>query len=45
VTAKPGWSEEDGNYIDLDFDILKGAAGYWYSRFTKKKAETSEKSA
>lgn len=45
VTAKPGWNEEDGNYIDLDFDILKGAAGYWYSRFTKKKAETSEKSA
>ncbi len=35
ITAKPGWSEEEGNYIDLDFDILKGAQDYWYKRFTK----------
>lgn len=35
ITYKPGWSEEDGNYADIDFEILKGDAGYWYSRFTK----------
>lgn len=35
ITYKPGWSEEDGNYADIDFDILKGDAGYWYSIFTK----------
>ncbi len=36
ITYKPGWSEEDGNYADLDFEIIKGDAGYWYSKFTKK---------
>lgn len=35
IIYKPGWSEEDGNYADIDFEILKGDAGYWYSRFTK----------
>lgn len=35
ITYKPGWSEEDGNYADLEFEILKGEAGYWYSRFSK----------
>ena len=35
ITYKPGWSEEDGNYADIDFEILKGDAGYWYSRFKK----------
>lgn len=35
ITYKPGWGEEDGNYADIDFDILKGDAGYWYSIFTK----------
>lgn len=35
ITYKPGWSEEDGNYADIELDILKGDAGYWYSRFTK----------
>lgn len=35
VAYKPGWSEEEGNYADLEFDILLGEAGYWYSRFTK----------
>lgn len=35
ITYKPGWSEEDGNYADIDFEILKGDAGYWYSKFTK----------
>ena len=35
ITYKPGWSEEEGNYADVDFEILKGDAGYWYSRFSK----------
>lgn len=35
ISYKPGWSEEDGNYADIEFDILKGNADYWYSRFTK----------
>ncbi len=38
VKYKPGWSEEEGNYVDLEFNILKGDAGYWYSRFSKKEA-------
>ena len=40
VAFKPGWSEEDGNYVDLEFNILQGAADYWYSRF-KKTAQTT----
>lgn len=36
ITYKPGWSEEEGNYADIEFEILKGAADYWYSKFTKK---------
>ncbi|MCC8175531.1 MAG: BACON domain-containing protein [Bacteroidales bacterium] len=35
ITFKPGWSEEDGNYVDITFEILMGEAGYWYSRFKK----------
>ena len=35
VTYAPGWSEEEGHYADLTFDILKGEADYWYSKFTK----------
>lgn len=35
ITYKPGWSEGDGNYADIEFEILKGAADYWYSKFTK----------
>lgn len=42
ITYKPGWSEEDGNYADIDFEILKGDAGYWYSLFTKTDATTTE---
>jgi hypothetical protein len=45
ITVKPGWSEEEGNYVDLEFDILKGAQDYWYKRFTKTKASDAEKSA
>lgn len=41
ITYKPGWSEEEGNYADIEFEVLKGAAGYWYSKFTKK-AEATE---
>lgn len=35
ISFKPGYSEEDGNYADLEFEILKGAQDYWYSRFKK----------
>lgn len=38
ITFKPGYSEEDGNFVDLEFEILKGAQDYWYSRFVKKEA-------
>lgn len=35
IVYKPGWSEEDGNYADIDFEFLNGEAGYWYSKFIK----------
>lgn len=35
ITYKPGWSEDDGHYADLEFEILQGSAGYWYSMFKK----------
>lgn len=35
VSFKPGWSEADGHYVDIEFDILQTQAGKWYSRFTK----------
>ena len=38
IAFKPGYSEEDGNYADLEFEILKGAQDYWYSRFKKAAA-------
>lgn len=38
ISYKPGWSEEEGNYADLEFEILFGEQDYWYSRFTKKAA-------
>lgn len=38
ISFKPGYSEEDGNYADLEFEILKGAQDYWYSRFKKTSA-------
>ena len=34
--------EEEGNYADIEFEIIKGAAGYWYSKFTKKEAEQAQ---
>lgn len=39
ISYKPGWSEEEGNYADIEFEILNGNAGYWYSHF-KKTAST-----
>lgn len=36
ISYKPGWSEEEGNYADIEFEILKGATDVWYSRFKKK---------
>lgn len=35
IAYKPGWSEEEGNYADIEFEIVQGAEAYWYSRFTK----------
>ena len=40
ISYKPGWSEEEGNYADIEFEILNGNAGYWYSHF-KKTASTA----
>lgn len=39
ISFKPGYSEEDGQYVDLEFEILQGAAAYWYSKFTVKAAD------
>lgn len=42
IAYKPGWSEEEGNYADLEFEIVKtqkeDGSDYWYSRYTKKAA-------
>lgn len=35
VSVKPGYSTQDGNYLDLTFGILLSEAGYWYERTTK----------
>lgn len=37
VSFKFGYSTQEGNYCDITFGILQGAADYWYKRFTKKK--------
>lgn len=42
VSYKPGWSEEEGHFADLEFEIIKTDKeneneNYWYSKFTKKK--------
>ncbi|WP_321437169.1 hypothetical protein [uncultured Bacteroides sp.] len=36
VKYKPGYSEEEGNYVDIEFTILACADGELYKRFTKK---------
>lgn len=41
ISYKPGWSEEEGNYADIEFEILNGAAGYWYAHFKKAAAAAS----
>lgn len=33
ITYRPGWSEEEGYFADLDFEVLHGASNYWYSHF------------
>ena len=38
VKFRPGTSEEEGNYADLELSILKTSAGDWYSRFTTTSA-------
>lgn len=36
VAYKPGWSEEEGNYADIEFEIVKSdVTGVWYKRFKK----------
>ncbi len=35
IIYKPGWSEEEGHYADLEFEILRGDQ-YWYHLFTKQ---------
>lgn len=42
IAFKPGYSEEDGNYADLEIEILKGAQDYWYSRFKKTAAAAAQ---
>lgn len=45
VSVLPGWSEEDGHYIDFSMDILHGAQTdgenkpYWYKKFNGKGVE------
>lgn len=41
ITLRPGWSEEEGNYADIDFEILQGEGDYWYSIFTKTSSSPS----
>ena len=36
ITYKPAWSEEEGNYAEIEFEVLKGEADYWYSIFVKE---------
>ena len=38
MTYKPGWSEEEGNFADIEFEILHGAQDYWYTKFKKQGA-------
>lgn len=35
VSFRPGYSEEEGNYVDLVFGILHGQAGYLYQYWQK----------
>ena len=42
ISYKPGWSEEEGNYVDLEFEILFGAQDYWYAKFKKVAAANND---
>ena len=35
VSFRPGWSDAEGNYVDIVFTFIKTAAGKWYTRFKK----------
>jgi len=35
VTYKPGWSDSEGQFADITFEIIKTSAGKWYTRFIK----------
>ena len=44
VKYKPGWSEEEGNYVDLVFNIVKVdelATTKWYTKVKKQAPATS----
>ena len=38
VKFRPGYSEEEGNYADIELSILHTSAGDWYTRFTTTSA-------
>lgn len=41
ITYKPGWSEEEGNYADIEFEILVSTVtGKWYTRYKRKSTDT-----
>lgn len=35
VSFLPGFSEEEGNYVDVTFDFIKTSDDKWYKRFKK----------
>lgn len=35
VSARPGYNETDGHFLDLIFTIVKPSTGKWYTRFVK----------
>ena len=35
ISVAPAFGDDTGNALTLNISILNGAAGYWYSRFTK----------
>lgn len=38
ISFKPGFSEEEGNYVDITWDILQTESGKWYTRYKSIKA-------
>lgn len=39
ITFKPGFSEEEGNYVDITWAILQTEGGKWYTRYKSVKAK------